>query len=137
MTEPSFDPRDPVALTQALIRCPSVTPAEGGAIALLDGILPRPASTTHRLTFSEPGTPDVENLYARRGRPARRSSSPAMSTSCRRATRRAGAIRPFAGEIAGGEICGRGAVDMKGGVAASVAAALRHSRRSAGARSPS
>src|SRR4051812_27312575 len=67
MAEQTFDPRDPVALTQALIRCPSVTPAEGGAIALLDGILAAAGFETHRLVFSEQGTPDVENLFARRG----------------------------------------------------------------------
>ncbi len=62
-----FDPRDPVALTAALIRCPSVTPDEAGALTLLQQALEPAGFTCHRITFSEPGTPDVENLYARIG----------------------------------------------------------------------
>ena len=58
---------DPVALTRDLIRCPSVTPAEGGALAFLESVLTRAGFTVHRMTFSEPGTEDVENLYARIG----------------------------------------------------------------------
>ncbi|HEY6335188.1 MAG TPA: succinyl-diaminopimelate desuccinylase, partial [Alphaproteobacteria bacterium] len=58
---------DPVELTQALIRCPSVTPAEGGALALLEAQLSALGFACHRLKFSERGTPDVENLYARLG----------------------------------------------------------------------
>src|SRR4249919_3454707 len=124
MAEPSFDPRDPFALTRALIRCPSVTPAEGGAIALLDGILAAAGFETHRLTFSEPGTPDVENLFARRG------AGPALVFAGHVDVVPPGdparwSHPPFAGDIAGGEIFGRGAADMKGGVAAAVAAALR------------
>ena len=59
--------QDPVQLAQALIRCRSVTPVEGGALTLLESVL-RPAGfTCHRLTMTHPGTPDVENLYARLG----------------------------------------------------------------------
>ena len=57
---------DPVELARALIRCPSVTPAEGGALALLEARLASLGFACHRLKFSAPGTPDVENLYARR-----------------------------------------------------------------------
>ena len=61
-------PRDPVSLTQALVRCPSVTPEEGGALQLLEDLL-RPAGfACHRLLMTEAGTPDVDNLYARFGR---------------------------------------------------------------------
>ena len=62
-----FDPTDPVALTRALIRCPSVTPAEGGALALLDAVLGAEGFEVERPVFSEPGMPDIENLYARIG----------------------------------------------------------------------
>ena len=62
-----LDPHDPVALTQALIRCPSVTPDEAGALQLLADVLAKAGFATHLLIFSEPGTPDVENLYARIG----------------------------------------------------------------------
>ena len=47
-TAPAFDAADPVALTQALIRCPSVTPAEGGALALLDAVLTAEGFTVDR-----------------------------------------------------------------------------------------
>ena len=58
---------DPIALAQALIRCPSVTPAEGGALTLLENILAPAGYQCHRMTFSDIDTPDVENLYARIG----------------------------------------------------------------------
>ncbi len=89
---------DPVQLAQALIRCRSVTPTEGGALTLLESVL-RPAGfTCHRLTMTEPGTPDVENLYARFGAGAngRTCASRAIRTWCRWARRRAGRIPPSA-----------------------------------------
>ena len=58
---------DPVAIARDLLRCRSVTPAEGGALAFLEGTLKAAGFTVHRMTFSEPGAEDVENLYARIG----------------------------------------------------------------------
>ena len=58
---------DPVAIARDLLRCPSVTPAEGGALTFLEAVLKSAGFTVHRMTFSEPGTADVENLYARIG----------------------------------------------------------------------
>ena len=58
---------DPVELTRDLIRCPSVTPEEGGALDLLQSKLEGLGFRVERVTFSEDGTPDVENLYARLG----------------------------------------------------------------------
>jgi succinyl-diaminopimelate desuccinylase len=115
---------DPVALAQALIRCRSVTPNEGGALAVLEGAL-RPAGfACHRLVMREPGTPDVENLYARLG-----SGRPhlvfAGHTDVVPAGDEAGwSHPPFAAEIADGALYGRGAVDMKGAIACFAAAAL-------------
>ena len=60
-------PADPVALARDLLRCPSVTPAEGGALALLEGVLKGAGFAVHRVTFAEPGTAPVENLFARIG----------------------------------------------------------------------
>ena len=54
---------DPVSIARDLLRCPSVTPEEGGALAYLDGLLRAAGFTAHRVTFSEPGAADVENLY--------------------------------------------------------------------------
>jgi succinyl-diaminopimelate desuccinylase len=123
-----LDPTDPVALTQALIRCPSVTPTEGGAVALLAAVLAEAGFDVHRPVFSEPGYPDVENLYARIG------DGPALVFAGHTDVVPPGDEErwthpPFAGAIADDELYGRGAVDMKGGVAASVAAALRHLER--------
>jgi succinyl-diaminopimelate desuccinylase len=124
-TVPSFA-ADPVALLRDLIACPSVTPDEGGAIGLLERVLGAAGFKTHRLVFSESGTPDVTNLFARigEGKPhlmfaGHTDVVPPGDASLWR-------HRPFSGEIAGGEIHGRGAVDMKGGIAAFVAAALDH-----------
>ena len=58
---------DPIALAQELLRCPSVTPAEGGALALIERTLAGAGFAVHRVTFTEPGADDVENLYARIG----------------------------------------------------------------------
>ena len=85
---------DPTALARDLVRCPSVTPAEGGALGVIEGALKAAGFEVHRVTFAEPGTAPVENLYARIGsvRPAS-AFSPAIPTSCRRASRRNGPIR--------------------------------------------
>ena len=58
---------NPAHITRDLLRCPSVTPAEGGALAFLEKILKASGFTVHRMTFSEPGADDVENFYARIG----------------------------------------------------------------------
>jgi succinyl-diaminopimelate desuccinylase len=123
-----FDTTDPVALAQALIRCPSVTPAEGGALALLESVLTQAGYAVHRPVFSEPGTPDVENLYARIG-----TQSPVFVIAGHTDVVPVGDAAawrrdPFSGEIADGALHGRGACDMKGGLAAMIAAALRYRR---------
>ena len=81
---------DPVALAQALIRCKSVTPAEGGALTLLAERARAGGFTCHRMTMTEPGTPDVENLYARLGTGPRTFALPAIPTSCRAGDERPG-----------------------------------------------
>jgi succinyl-diaminopimelate desuccinylase len=125
-------PSDPVALAQSLIRCPSVTPEEGGALALLETVLSGAGFSAHRMTFSQPGTPDVQNLYARIG-----SAGPVLAFAGHTDVVPAGdparwTHPPFSGEIAGGELFGRGAVDMKGGIAAFTAAALRFAAKHPG-----
>ncbi len=125
---PSFDPADPVALAQALVRCPSVTPAEGGALALLEAVLSSAGYTVYRPVFGEAGTPDVENLYARIGR-----DGPVLVIAGHADVVPPGDLArwkrdPFGGEIEEGILYGRGACDMKGGLAAMVSAALRFRR---------
>lgn len=64
---PSDDLHQAVALTRELIRCASVTPADDGALGVLERASKAAGFTTHRVTFSEPGTADIDNLYARIG----------------------------------------------------------------------
>ena len=59
---------DAVSITRDLVRCPSVTPADAGALGVLENLLKAVGFELHRVTFSEPGTEDVDNLYARLGK---------------------------------------------------------------------
>jgi succinyl-diaminopimelate desuccinylase len=118
----------PLTLAQALVRCPSVTPAEGGALAAMAEVLGDAGFVVERPVFSEPGTPDVQNLFARfgEGRPCLVFAGhtdvvpPGDPARWRHP--------PFAAAVEGGELHGRGAVDMKGGIACMMAAALRFAR---------
>jgi succinyl-diaminopimelate desuccinylase len=119
-------PVDPVALARDLLRCPSVTPAEGGAIALLADVLGQAGFSIERPVFSAPDSPDVENLYARFGTEAPVLVFAGHTDVVPPGDESAWRFPPFAGELAEGKLWGRGAVDMKGGDAAMVAAALAH-----------
>ncbi len=127
-----MDQADPVQLAQALIRCRSVTPHEGGALTFLESVL-RPAGfTCHRLTMTEPGTPDVENLYARLGT-AKPHLCFAGHTDVVPVGEEARWTRPpFAADIADGVLYGRGAADMKGGIACFLSAAFDYIKAGGG-----
>ena len=116
---------DPLELARALIRCPSVTPAEAGALKLLEETLSTLGFTCHRLTFSEAGTADVDNLYARIGarRPNFCFAGHADVVPVGNAA--AWTVDPFGATVIDGQLYGRGAADMKGAIAAFVAAASR------------
>jgi succinyl-diaminopimelate desuccinylase len=117
---------DPVAIARDLLRCPSVTPAEGGALTFLEGVLKSAGFTVHRMTFSEPGTADVENLYARIGTAAPHLMFAGHTDVVPPGDPKAWSHAPFSGDIADGVLFGRGAVDMKGAIACKVAATLDH-----------
>lgn len=119
-------PADPIALTQDLVRCPSVTPAEGGALAFLEKTLGAAGFTVHRMTFSEPGTDDVENLYARIGTELPNLVLAGHTDVVPPGDVTAWTHPPFSSEIADGILYGRGTTDMKGGIACMVAAVLDH-----------
>lgn len=119
-------PTDPVALAQALIRCESVTPDEAGALTLLQNVLEPAGFTCHRLVFSEPGTPDVDNLYARLGNGRPHLSFAGHTDVVPVGNAAAWTVPPFAGDVRDGILYGRGAVDMKGCIAAFVAATLKY-----------
>jgi succinyl-diaminopimelate desuccinylase len=117
---------DPVALARDLVRCPSVTPREGGALAVLASVLTRLGFEVHRETFHEDGTPDVENLFARIGTGAPHLVFAGHTDVVPTGDEAAWTHPPFAGELADGLLYGRGAVDMKGAIACFVAAAAGH-----------
>jgi succinyl-diaminopimelate desuccinylase len=114
-------PIDPVALTAALIRCPSVTPAEGGALLLLEQMLTVAGFTCQRVDRG-----GVPNLFARWGaRGANRSFGFNGHTDVVPVGNEAAwRFAPFGAEVSDGFMYGRGACDMKSGVAAFVAAAI-------------
>src|SRR5215472_11956642 len=117
-------PADPVAIARDLIRCRSVTPDEGGALAYLQDLLARAGFDVHRAVFAEPGTAPVDNLYARIGKAAPNLLFAGHTDVVPAGNEAIWSHPPFAGELAGEKLYGRGAVDMKGGIACFVAAAL-------------
>jgi succinyl-diaminopimelate desuccinylase len=119
-------PADPIALARDLLRCPSVTPAEGGALALIERTLSTAGFAVHRVTFSEPGADDVENLFARIGTPAPHLVLAGHTDVVPPGDEARWRHQPFAGDIADGVLFGRGAVDMKGAIACKLAAVLDH-----------
>lgn len=114
-------PVDPIALTADLIRCPSVTPLEGGALQLLDALLSEAGFETTRVDRN--GTP---NLFARWGaRGANKSFGFNGHTDVVPVGDQAAwTVDPFGAEIRDGIMYGRGTTDMKSGVAAFAAAAI-------------
>ncbi|MEK1901365.1 MAG: succinyl-diaminopimelate desuccinylase [Rhizobium sp.] len=117
---------NPVANLQTLIRCPSVTPAEGGALSALEAMLSPLGFKVDRMVAKEDGTPDVENLYARLGTEGQHLMFAGHTDVVPAGDEGAWKHPPFAAEIANGELFGRGAVDMKGGIACFAAAVARH-----------
>src|ERR1700726_39156 len=119
-------PADPVAIARELLRCPSVTPQEGGALAFVEETLRRAGFSVDRVTFSEPGADDVDNLYARIGDTAPHLVFAGHTDVVPPGDEARWRHRPFAGDNADGLLFGRGAVDMKGAIACKLAAVLDH-----------
>ncbi len=119
---------DALAITRDLIRCPSVTPADAGALGVLEALLKQAGFTTHRVTFSEAGTADIDNLYARIGTEGPHITFAGHTDVVPPGDEAAWSLPAFSGEVKDGYIYGRGAVDMKGGIACSVAAVLDYLR---------
>ncbi|MCS0502319.1 succinyl-diaminopimelate desuccinylase [Ancylobacter mangrovi] len=126
---------DPVEIARSLIRCPSVTPQEGGALACLEGMLGAAGFTVHRVKLTGPDTPDVENLYARFGTKGPNLCFAGHTDVVPPGDPSHWRFPPFEGAIHGGLLYGRGAVDMKGGVAAFVAAGIDFAHSHGGAAS--
>ncbi|CBI75736.1 succinyl-diaminopimelate desuccinylase [Bartonella clarridgeiae 73] len=116
---------DPVQLLQALIRCPSVTPHEAGVLSTLEHFLRKMGFCVERPVFVDKNTEDVENLYAKIG-----SEGPHLMFAGHSDVVPPGELEnwtypPFEGVINQGRLYGRGAVDMKGGIACFIAALAR------------
>lgn len=116
---------DPVAFTADLIRCPSVTPAEGGALDLLQRTLEGLGFVCHRLPFSDVDTPDVDNLYARFGTGQPNFCFAGHTDVVPTGPVEEWSVDPFKAEVKDGMVIGRGAADMKGAIAAFTSAAER------------
>ena len=105
-------------------RCRSITPEEGGALAYLERVLTNAGFAVHRQTFTESGAAPVENLFARIGDMAPNLVFAGHTDVVPPGNEAAWLHPPFGGDIAGHKLYGRGATDMKGGIAAFVAASL-------------
>ena len=119
-------PTDPAANLAALIRCPSVTPDEGGALSALAEMLAPLGFAVERPVFREDGTPDVENLYARLSGNGPHLMFAGHTDVVPPGDEADWTHPPFSAAVADGFMYGRGAVDMKGGIACFVAALARH-----------
>src|ERR1700691_5461480 len=115
-------PADPVALARELLRCPSVTPREGGALSFLEQTLTGAGFAVHRVIFSEPGAADVENFFARIGTAGPHLVFAGHTDVVPPGDEARWRHRPFAGDIDDGMLFGRGAVDMKGAIGCMLAA---------------
>lgn len=120
---------DALAILRDLIRCPSVTPHEGGALDLIEALLNKAGFMTQRLLFSQEGTPDVDNLYARIGTAAPHLLFAGHTDVVPPGDEAAWKHPPFGAKIVDGAVYGRGAVDMKGGLACALAAVLAYLER--------
>lgn len=125
----TLDLTDPVDLTQALIRCASVTPADEGALAVAADALEHLGFTCHPLRFQEtPDSPPIANLFAFRGDPAgagRHLAFAGHTDVVPPGDAAAWRHPPFAATVEEGQLYGRGAVDMKGSIGAFLAALAR------------
>ena len=112
---------DPAALTAALIRRPSVTPKDEGALGLVAAALEQLGFDCHPLVFG-----DIQNLYARRGTGRPNLCFAGHTDVVPTGDAEAWSVDPFSASLRDGALCGRGAVDMKGAIAAFMVAAGRY-----------
>ncbi len=118
-----------VSLTRDLVRCASVTPVDAGALDLVERRLKALGFTTHRLPFTEPGTPDVDNLFAKLGAAGPHLVFAGHTDVVPTGDPARWRCDPFEPAFDDGRIYGRGASDMKGAIAAFVAATQSYVER--------
>ena len=120
---------DPAEVLATLIRCPSVTPHEGGALTAMETMLKPMGFVVERPVFSDDNTPDIENLYARASGNGPHLMFAGHTDVVPVGDEGSWTHPPFSAAIANGELYGRGAVDMKGGIACFIAAFARHTEK--------
>ena len=120
---------DPAEVLATLIRCPSVTPHEGGALTAMETMLKPMGFVVERPVFSDDNTPDIENLYARASGNGPHLMFAGHTDVVPVGDEGSWTHPPFSAAIANGEMYGRGAVDMKGGIACFIAAFARHTEK--------
>ena len=120
---------DPSELLAMLVRAPSVTPDVGRALDIVEQTLAAAGFSIERPVFHDTGTPDVENLFAAAGNGARHLTFAGHVDVVPTGDEAQWSHPPFAGETAEGVLYGRGAIDMKSGVAAMMVAASRFLER--------
>ncbi len=116
---------DPAALAAELIRRPSVTPKDEGALSIVAGYLEDLGFTCHRLVFGGDGSDAIVNLYARLGEGRPNLCFAGHTDVVPPGSREAWSFDPFSASLRDGALWGRGAVDMKGAIAAFIAAVER------------
>ena len=118
-------PVDAVALAQALVRCPSITPRDEGALDLVEAALTDLGFACRRMTFTAPGTATVDNLYARLGTAEPNFCFAGHTDVVPVGPPDAWSVDPFDAVVDDGVLFGRGAADMKGAIASFIAATAR------------
>ncbi len=120
---------DPSGLLAELVRAPSVTPDVDRALDIVEQALAASGFTIERPVFHDTGTPDVENLFAAAGNGPKHLAFAGHVDVVPPGEAAQWSHPPFAAQTAEGVLYGRGAIDMKSGVAAMVSAASRFLRR--------
>ncbi|MEM7046608.1 MAG: succinyl-diaminopimelate desuccinylase [Pseudomonadota bacterium] len=116
---------DPVALARQLVRSRSIAPTDDGALTTAQEALASIGFTCHPLLFEDPTSPPIHNLYARWGKGTRSFAFAGHTDVVPAGDESLWSVDPFAGEVRDGVLIARGAADMKGCVAAFIAAASR------------
>ena len=125
------NPPSALDIARALVAFPSVTPEDAGALGYVRGLLGAAGFAVEIVSFAEAGMPTIENLWARFGRDAPNFVFAGHTDVVPPGDSARWRFPPFSATLADGALWGRGVADMKGGVAAALAAALRFVARGA------
>ena len=113
---------DPVTLTQALIKCPSITPKDEGALNIIQNLLTSLGFNCTRLPFSDKNSYDVDNLFATIGSEGKHLAFAGHTDVVPPGNEKSWKYPPFSATIDGNKLYGRGSEDMKSNIACFVSA---------------